>query len=113
MSRPGQLCIVMSCVNQSDQGTFIGDLCLPCHRYITTGEGVHSQAYRNSMLWCLERAARECDHAAKEARILESSPSSHPHAKHHGDMARSLAGRIRDLLTSALPGRPEDPRSIR
>ena len=30
------LCIVRDCVNHRHQGRFIGDLCAPCHAYITT-----------------------------------------------------------------------------
>lgn len=30
-------CLVHGCKNSSDQGTFIGDLCSPCHNMITTG----------------------------------------------------------------------------
>jgi hypothetical protein len=41
-------CIVKNCENHSHQGKFIGELCSPCRRYITEGEGEHSQAYRNS-----------------------------------------------------------------
>ena len=41
-------CIVMDCVNHTDEGEFIGDLCAPCHRFVTSGAGVHSQAYRNA-----------------------------------------------------------------
>jgi hypothetical protein len=41
-------CIVKDCKNHANQGVFVGDLCLPCHRFITTGEGVYSQAYRNA-----------------------------------------------------------------
>jgi len=41
-------CIVKDCKNHASQGVFVGDLCLPCHRFITTGEGVYSQAYRNA-----------------------------------------------------------------
>jgi len=33
----------------SDQGTFVGDLCAPCHTFVATGEGQYSQAYRNSL----------------------------------------------------------------
>lgn len=42
-------CIVNHCVNRLDEGTFVGDLCAPCHRFITSGEGTFSQAYRNSL----------------------------------------------------------------
>lgn len=41
-------CIVMNCANHSDEGEFVGDLCSPCHEFVTSGRGVHSQAYRNS-----------------------------------------------------------------
>lgn len=30
-------CIVHGCVNHRHQGRFIGDLCAPCHAYITSG----------------------------------------------------------------------------
>jgi len=30
-------CIVKGCENYHGQGTFIGDLCAPCHEMITTG----------------------------------------------------------------------------
>jgi len=31
-------CIVYGCTNKSTEGSFIGDLCAPCHQYITTGK---------------------------------------------------------------------------
>lgn len=42
-------CIVKDCQNHKSQGRFIGDLCTPCHEFITTGKGTHSQAYRNAL----------------------------------------------------------------
>lgn len=41
-------CIVKDCENHKHQGRFVGDLCSPCHAFITRNEGKHSQAYRNS-----------------------------------------------------------------
>ena len=41
-------CIVMGCENHDDEGEFVGDLCSPCHKFVTSGRGVHSQAYRNA-----------------------------------------------------------------
>ena len=41
-------CIVKGCSNHRGEGLFIGELCSPCHTFITTGEGKYSQAYRNS-----------------------------------------------------------------
>ncbi len=31
-------CIVKGCENTSDLGVFIGDICLPCHHYLTIGK---------------------------------------------------------------------------
>ena len=42
-------CITANCENTSDLGTFVGDLCAPCHEFVTRGEGRYSQAYRNSL----------------------------------------------------------------
>jgi hypothetical protein len=41
-------CIVKDCENHIHEGGFVSDLCSPCHRFITTGEGIYSQAYRNT-----------------------------------------------------------------
>ena len=41
-------CITFHCENNSDQGGFVGDLCVPCHSFITTGRGKYSQIYRNT-----------------------------------------------------------------
>jgi hypothetical protein len=41
-------CIVKDCMNHTNEGAFVGDLCAPCWDYITNGNGVHSQAYRNA-----------------------------------------------------------------
>jgi hypothetical protein len=43
-------CIVKDCENHTHEGRFVGDLCSPCHAFITTGEGGQSQAYRNAEL---------------------------------------------------------------
>jgi hypothetical protein len=41
-------CIVKGCENHKDEGGFEDGICLPCYLFITTGEGIYSQAYRNS-----------------------------------------------------------------
>ena len=41
-------CIVKGCENHKHQGGFEDGMCLPCYLFITTGEGIYSQAYRNS-----------------------------------------------------------------
>lgn len=44
----GMKCLVKDCANHGHEGGFVGDLCVPCYQFITTGEGVYSQAYRNT-----------------------------------------------------------------
>lgn len=41
-------CIVKGCENHKNEGGFEDGMCLPCYLFITTGEGVYSQAYRNA-----------------------------------------------------------------
>ncbi len=41
-------CIVKGCENHKNEGGFEDGMCLPCYLFITTGEGIYSQAYRNS-----------------------------------------------------------------
>jgi hypothetical protein len=41
-------CIVKDCENHKHQGRFVGDICSPCHAFITRNEGKYSQAYRNA-----------------------------------------------------------------
>jgi hypothetical protein len=35
---PPRKCLVDGCKNHSNQGKFIGDLCMPCHDMLTTGK---------------------------------------------------------------------------
>ena len=32
-----EVCVVKGCTNARHQGSFVGDLCSPCHNIITTG----------------------------------------------------------------------------
>jgi hypothetical protein len=41
-------CKIPCCNNRKSQGEFIGDLCTPCYKYLYKGEGIYSQAFRNS-----------------------------------------------------------------
>jgi hypothetical protein len=47
--RGAKRCVVPGCVNHTDEGDFVGELCAPCHSYIVHNEGTHSQAYRNEV----------------------------------------------------------------
>ncbi|QIG71619.1 hypothetical protein EVB94_148 [Rhizobium phage RHph_TM40] len=55
-------CLVKGCMNESDQGTFIGDLCLPCHDMITTGKIHHTNP---TFIGDLQRQIGKYDKIAK------------------------------------------------
>jgi hypothetical protein len=42
----GARCVVKGCANRSDQGTFVGDICSPCHLFLMTGRGTTSAVFR-------------------------------------------------------------------
>ena len=49
----GKKCIAKGCENHVGdvgEGTFVGDLCSPCHSFISTGEPNGSQACRDALL---------------------------------------------------------------
>jgi hypothetical protein len=50
---PHDRCIAFECKNYRDEGEFKGDLCTPCHHFITHGGlgdvSNHSQVYRNAV----------------------------------------------------------------
>lgn len=43
-------CMVHNCTNVSNQGQFIGDVCLSCYDFIVEGKGQHSQVFRNATI---------------------------------------------------------------
>lgn len=55
-------CIVKDCVNQAHEGQFIGDLCNPCHEFVTTGSGIYSQVYRNTQRTWVSLTDEEVKH---------------------------------------------------
>jgi hypothetical protein len=55
MKKKIKTCIVYNCLNSSDQGIFIGDLCGPCHEFISKNIGLYSQAAKNALNFTFER----------------------------------------------------------
>ena len=51
-------CKVKDCENHTDQGVFVGFLCMPCHTFLTIGEGTYSQLYRNTVAAEREKVAQ-------------------------------------------------------
>jgi len=43
-------CKIPNCRNLTEEGQFIGKLCVPCYEYIIDKKGITSQAYRNEKL---------------------------------------------------------------
>ena len=58
-------CIVWNCTNKTSEGSFIGDLCSPCHQFIVSGEGRYSQAYRNALKVIVGEGVRWFEKLAK------------------------------------------------
>jgi hypothetical protein len=79
-------CIVKDCINQTHEGLFIGELCAPCHEFVTKGNGVYSQVYRNTQrqwVWLtdedieqefgfIDELLRDCVHRT-EAKVREKN----------------------------------------
>jgi hypothetical protein len=42
-------CIVKDCVNHNGEGSFVDNLCVPCHAFVVKGFLNHSQACRNAV----------------------------------------------------------------
>lgn len=49
LPKTAKRCAVLRCGNYTHHGDFVGLLCAPCHSFISTGEGLHSQARRNEL----------------------------------------------------------------
>jgi hypothetical protein len=71
-------CAVKDCENHSNEGQFVGLLCLPCHRFIAGDGGLYSQAFRNSsdMIKQAVEAEREacakvCEQPSDEIQITD------------------------------------------
>jgi hypothetical protein len=62
-------CIVKDCENHKEQGGFVGVLCMPCHRFLTIGEGKYSQLYRNTVAAEREACAELLDEMAVEDKL--------------------------------------------
>lgn len=73
---PVKKCLVKGCENHSNQGTFIGDLCAPCHHYLTS------------------------DEVGPTNSLLGSFPNqeSIPHKKGEREEAFSIIGQVQDML---------------
>jgi hypothetical protein len=69
-------CIVKDCANHMHEGRFVGELCTPCHTFITTGEGTYSQAYRNSQRTWVGLTEEEILAFVFDAKITE--PNDEP-----------------------------------
>ena len=42
-------CLVHGCTNKKHQGSFIGDLCVPCYQMLTTGKLKHGKTFIHQM----------------------------------------------------------------
>jgi len=52
-------CLVRECDNHKGEGTFVGDLCGPCHHMLMTGEIRHGATFVHEMRDALVRACAD------------------------------------------------------
>lgn len=84
-------CIVHKCTNNSDQGAFVGDLCAPCHNYLTTGKIGYTKSFLGDL--------RPKDKPA------ESTPISTPEGK--AQFITLHTNRLRDVAIERIPAMPD------
>jgi hypothetical protein len=51
MTTDAKKCLTLGCENRYGEGTFVGDLCSPCHEMITTGRVHHRNPTFIGDLW--------------------------------------------------------------
>jgi hypothetical protein len=42
-------CLVLGCTNKKHEGIFVGDLCSPCYKMLTTGELGYGRTFIHEM----------------------------------------------------------------
>lgn len=84
-------CRVKDCENHSDQGVFIGFLCMPCFTFLNTGEGIYSQLYRNTVAVEREACAKLCEEPIDLIQITDDC--SEYVYKDHLDCAEAIRAR--------------------
>lgn len=67
---PPRRCIVTGCLNHTDQGTFVGELCLTCHRSLVSGEIGHTVSFLGAL--ARRRGRRAGQGAAASGQPLRS-----------------------------------------
>ena len=60
-------CIVHGCANRKNEGVFVGDVCGPCHEYITTGQVGPTESFLGE----INKARRIIKKLEKEIEGLE------------------------------------------
>jgi len=64
--------MVRDCQNYTDQGLFVGELCVSCRKFVVAGEGRYSQAYRNSLKVFLSSLSAHLQKILDPASLTES-----------------------------------------
>jgi len=84
-------CIVKDCINQTHEGLFIGELCAPCHEFVTTGNRVYSQVYKNTQRQWVGLTDEEI------VLIVAECAASHQHTDIH--FAKTIEAKLRSKNT--------------
>jgi len=71
----GVKCLVFGCSNHTHQGKFVGDLCAPCHLYLTTGKIGCTDSFLGDLV--AEIARLKAIHCAAASLLAEAPGSGH------------------------------------
>jgi hypothetical protein len=84
-------CAVKDCENHSNEGQFVGLLCLPCHRFIAGDGGLYSQAFRNSSDMIKQAVEAEREACAKLAdKCIEDSQGVTPETEQEANYLQAM-----------------------
>ena len=84
-------CIVKDCINQTHEGLFIGELCAPCHEFVTTGNRVYSQVYKNTQRQWVGLTEEDLKLLSAEWRIVYGAWMD--------DFARAIEAKLKEKNT--------------
>ena len=76
-------CIVHNCPNHKHEGSFIGDLCAPCHTMITSGEIKYGKTFVHEIRDRIEELEATLAKAVEIAEVLSGAVEY----DYHGNVA--------------------------
>ena len=86
-------CAVKDCENHSNEGQFVGLLCLPCHRFIAGDGGLYSQAFRNSSDMIKQAVEAEREACRQACKALADAAQEEAYYRGHMECEAAIRAR--------------------